>query len=127
MNLSTQAFLALLPILISAVLLVGFRWSAKRTMPIVFLITAIIATFIWGMSLLDVLASSLQGLFITFDILYIIFGAILSTLFTAVPLLFYFNTGWIQFGEVLHIAEQTVKNHVHAIYDKLYVSNRMGA
>ena len=77
MNLSTQAFLALLPILISAVLLVGFRWSAKRTMPIVFLITAIIATFIWGMSLLDVLASSLQGLFITFDILYIIFGAIL--------------------------------------------------
>jgi lactate permease len=77
MNLSTQAFLALMPILISAVLLVGLRWPAKRTMPIVFLITAIIAIAIWGMPLLDVIASSLQGLFITFDILYIIFGAIL--------------------------------------------------
>jgi len=77
MTLTAQALLALLPILISAVLLVGFRWPAKRTMPIVFFITMIVAVFIWGMSWVDLLASSLQGLFITFDILYIIFGAIL--------------------------------------------------
>lgn len=77
MSLTTQAFLALLPILTSAILLAGFRWSAKRTMPLAFIITIIIAVFIWGVPLIDVMASSLQGLFITFDILYIIFGAIL--------------------------------------------------
>lgn len=77
MSLTTQAFLALLPILTSAILLAGFRWSAKRTMPLAFIITIIIAVFIWGVPLIEVMASSLQGLFITFDILYIIFGAIL--------------------------------------------------
>jgi DNA-binding NarL/FixJ family response regulator len=30
-----------------------------------------------------------------------------------------------QIAEALGIADQTVKNHIHAIYDKLYVSNRM--
>jgi DNA-binding NarL/FixJ family response regulator len=30
-----------------------------------------------------------------------------------------------QIADALNIADQTVKNHVHAIYDKLYVSNRM--
>ena len=30
-----------------------------------------------------------------------------------------------QIAEVLHIADQTVKNHVHTIYEKLCVSNRM--
>ncbi len=30
-----------------------------------------------------------------------------------------------QIAEVLGIADQTVKNHVHTIYEKLYVSNRM--
>jgi len=46
-------------------------------MPIVFVVTFLIAAFIWGMPMMHVVASSLQGLFITFDILYIIFGAIL--------------------------------------------------
>jgi len=30
-----------------------------------------------------------------------------------------------QIAETLDIADQTVKNHVHSIYEKLYVSNRM--
>ena len=30
-----------------------------------------------------------------------------------------------QIAEALYIADQTVKNHVHAIYEKLHVSNRM--
>jgi len=30
-----------------------------------------------------------------------------------------------QIAEALYIADQTVKNHIHAIYDKLYVSNRL--
>ena len=30
-----------------------------------------------------------------------------------------------QIAEALYIANQTVKNHIHSIYDKFYVSNRM--
>ncbi len=77
MTLSTQAFLALLPILTAAVLLVKFRWPARRAMPVIYVMTLLIAVLIWGMSWIDALASTIQGLFITFDILYIIFGAIL--------------------------------------------------
>ena len=46
-------------------------------MPFVFLLTAIIASLAWQMSLPNILASSIQGLFITFNILFIIFAAIL--------------------------------------------------
>lgn len=77
MTLTTQAFLALLPILTAAVLLVKFRWPARRAMPVIYVMTLLIAVIIWGMSWIDALASTIQGLFITFDILYIIFGAIL--------------------------------------------------
>ena len=77
MSQTVQAFLALLPILVAAVLLVMWRWPAQKTMPLVLILTAIIAFFGWKMSVLDIAASAIQGLFITFDILYIIFGAIL--------------------------------------------------
>ncbi len=77
MTASILAFLALLPILAAAILLVGFRLPARLAMPISFVIAALVAVFGWQYSWLDVLASSIQGLFITFDILYIIFGAIL--------------------------------------------------
>ncbi len=77
MSLSLLSFLALLPILVVAILLVGFRIPARTSMPIGFLLTAAVAYFGWDFSLTSILASSIQGLFITFDILYIIFGAIL--------------------------------------------------
>jgi len=77
MYLTLQAFLAILPIFVAAHLLVTFRWPARRTMPVVFILTALIGLVFWQMDLLVVLASSIQGLFITFDILFIVFGAIL--------------------------------------------------
>jgi len=77
MTLNLQAFLALLPILLAAVLLIFYRWPAKRAMPVVYLISIIIAYSAWKISAIQILASTIQGLFITFDILYIIFGAIL--------------------------------------------------
>lgn len=77
MNLTLQALLAVLPILVAGLLLVGFRVPARIAMPITYLITALIGLFVWQMSLLHVLAASIQGLFITFDILFIIFAAIL--------------------------------------------------
>ena len=77
MNLALLSFLALLPILVAAVMLVAFRLSARVAMPVGFLLTAVIAFLVWDFSITHVIASWIQGLFITFDILYIIFGAIL--------------------------------------------------
>jgi len=76
MSPSILALLAVLPIISAAVLLVGFRVPAKIAMPISLVITVVIALVFWGIPLTFVTASAIQGLFITFDILYIIFGAI---------------------------------------------------
>ncbi len=72
-----MALLAVLPILIAAVLLVAFRIAARVAMPIVLLSTVAIGYFAWHLSWSVIAASAIQGLFITFDILWIIFGAIL--------------------------------------------------
>src|SRR5690625_1671054 len=77
MSLSLLSFLAFLPILIAGVLLIGFRVSARVAMPIVLVVTIVIAYSVWELSALNIAASTIQGLFVTFDILYIIFGAIL--------------------------------------------------
>jgi tellurite resistance protein TehA-like permease len=50
MNSGIQALLAVMPIIAAAVLLVGFRWPAKRAMPIVYAAAALIAFFAWQMS-----------------------------------------------------------------------------
>ena len=77
MSLGLQAGFAVLPIALAAVLLVGFRVPAKWAMPTVYLAAAAVAWFVWGMGAERIAASSIQGLFITFDILVIIFGALL--------------------------------------------------
>ena len=77
MSLTVQALIAVAPILAAALLLVGFRWPAKWAMPVVYVIAAVISLTTWGVNITRVIASSIQGLFITFDILWIIFGAIL--------------------------------------------------
>ena len=76
MSTALLAILAFLPILLAAVLLVGFRIPAVKAMPISFVVTVIIALIVWDISTDYLVASIIQGLFITFDILYIIFGAI---------------------------------------------------
>jgi len=76
-HLSVQALLAITPILVAAILLIGFRWPAKQAMPVVYILAIVIAFFAWKISIIQIIASSIQGLFITFDILYIIFGALL--------------------------------------------------
>ena len=70
------ALLAFVPILSAAILLVGLRVPAKKAMPISLLITVVIAYVFWDIPFDYLGASAIQGLFITFDILYIIFGAI---------------------------------------------------
>ena len=77
MPLYVQALLAALPILLAASLLVGFQWPARRVMPFVYILTVGIGLTLWQMPFSAVAASTIQGLFITFDILFIVFGAIL--------------------------------------------------
>jgi lactate permease len=76
-SLGTQAFLALLPILLAGVLLVGFRIPAKWAMPAVYVAAVAVGVGVWQMAWVRVLAASIQGLFLTFDLLFIIFGALL--------------------------------------------------
>ncbi|MCB0664670.1 MAG: L-lactate permease [Saprospiraceae bacterium] len=77
MNSSLLALLAFIPIALAGVLLVGLRWPAKRAMPLVLLTTILLASVGWKLPWIETMASIIQGLFITFDILWIIFGAIL--------------------------------------------------
>ena len=77
MSPAALASLAALPILLAGVLLVGFRLPAKWAMPAVYLTAVVIALNVWAMPFVDVAASTVQGLFLTFDLLWIIFGAIL--------------------------------------------------
>jgi lactate permease len=77
MGLGVQALLAVSPIVVAAVLLVGLRWPARRAMPVVYIVVVVLALLVWRVPAIHVAASTIQGLVITFDILFIIFGAIL--------------------------------------------------
>jgi lactate permease len=77
MNLSIQALVAITPILLAGILLVGFRIAAKWAMPAVYFTAVALAWAVWKVDARHIAASSVQGLFVTFDILLIIFGAIL--------------------------------------------------
>ena len=71
------ALLAFLPILAVGILLVGFRLPASRAMPLSYIVAAGLALFIWQVPGVRVAAASVKGLIIAFQLLYIIFGAIL--------------------------------------------------
>jgi lactate permease len=72
-----QAALAVAPILAAALLLVGFRVPARTAMPLVYVLAALIGGLVWQMPITQLAAATVQGLFITFEILFIIFAAIL--------------------------------------------------
>jgi lactate permease len=75
------ALLASLPILCIFILMVGFRWSAAKAMPVAFIVTLFLALFVWKTPLNWILASSLNGVIIAVTIVLIVFGA-LTLLFT---------------------------------------------
>ncbi|MGE6325117.1 L-lactate permease [Psychrobacter sp. NPDC078370] len=76
MNQTIYGLLALLPIVLCGIFLIGLQWSAKRTMPIVLAVTAALALFVWDMTLNRVSSSIIQGMVITVSVLWIVFGAI---------------------------------------------------
>lgn len=76
-NLGVLSLLALAPILVVAILLVGLRWPAKYAMPLGFVAAALVGALVWGMAPTTILAASIEGLVIAVGLLYIIFGALL--------------------------------------------------
>ena len=77
MPLWLQALLAILPIFVAAVLLVGLRLPARLAMPVVYVLAVLIGGFAWMMPPTQIVAASIQGLFIAGEIIFIIFAAIL--------------------------------------------------
>ncbi len=69
--------LALLPIAIVGLFLVGLRWPAARAMPLCYLTVVVLALGLWRTPLIQAAAATVNGLIITATILLIIFGAIL--------------------------------------------------
>ena len=68
---------ALLPILLIFVLMVLLRWKAIKAMSYTWIATIFISYFIWEMPLNWISAATIKGTFIAFEIILIIFGAIL--------------------------------------------------
>lgn len=71
------ALVAFLPILFTIIMMTVFNWPAKKVMPIAWLIAAIIAYAVWRMELGRIIAATIYGFLSAFNILIIIFGAIL--------------------------------------------------
>jgi len=76
-NLAVLSLLAFLPILTIGVLMVGFRWPARDGMAVGFIVTALVAWLVWDVEPIAIAASVIEGLGISLDILYIVFGALL--------------------------------------------------
>ncbi|GAA4416264.1 hypothetical protein GCM10023169_10930 [Georgenia halophila] len=76
-NLAVLALLAVLPILVIGTLLIGFRWPAKKAMPVGLVVVIVIALSVWQMSFTTIAASIVQGLLIAVGLLWIVFGALL--------------------------------------------------
>jgi lactate permease len=75
------AFLAGIPIIVILILMVGFRWSATRTMPVAFLTALALVLLVWHTPVNWIFASCVEGIITAFNILIIVFGA-LALLFT---------------------------------------------
>jgi lactate permease len=71
------ALFASIPIAAIFILMVGFRWPAVKAMPLAFIITLILALFIWKTPINWVMASSLNGVVIALTIIIIVFGALM--------------------------------------------------
>ncbi len=71
------ALLASIPILLTIALMVGFNWPAKRVMPIAWAIALAIAAVYWQVPVRWLAGATVSGLLSAFNILLIVFGAIL--------------------------------------------------
>ena len=70
------ALLALLPILVALVLMIGLRWPATRAMPVAWLAAVAGALIGWDLDVMYIAALSLHGVVTAVSVLIIVFGAI---------------------------------------------------
>ncbi|NJK88103.1 MAG: L-lactate permease [Myxococcales bacterium] len=68
--------LAAIPIAAALLLLVVLRWPATRAMPVCAGVTALVAIFVWQMPVQRAAAAAVEGLWVTFTILLIVYGAL---------------------------------------------------
>jgi len=77
MSIGMLALLAVIPIAVALVLMVGLRWPATRAMPMAWLACVICGVLGWGLEAKYLAALSLQGVVVAIGVLIIVFGAIL--------------------------------------------------
>lgn len=77
MSVAFLALLAILPIVVALVLMVGLRWPATRAMPFAWATCFLAGMFGWDLPVLRLAALSIQGIIIAIGVLIIVFGAIL--------------------------------------------------
>ena len=77
MSIFMQGFLALLPILVVAIFLVGLRWPASKAMPLSYITAVIIGYFVWKLPVMQIVGASFNGIVVAVSLLYIIFGSVL--------------------------------------------------
>ncbi len=70
-------FLSFLPIVVILVMMIGFKISSKYSLSTALVLTILIAFFAWNMDAVNIGAFAAYGFLKAFDILVIIFGAIL--------------------------------------------------
>ena len=71
------ALIAFIPIIVTVVLMVAFNWPAKRALPLAWILALIFGVALWKMSVQHAIAYTLTGFLSAFEVLVIIFGAIL--------------------------------------------------
>ncbi|WP_054706306.1 L-lactate permease [Bacillus sp. JCM 19041] len=71
------SLIALTPILSVLLFLIILKWPAKRAMPIAFIVTVIVAYFVWQVPINQIAASSMKGIVTALEVLFIVFGAVL--------------------------------------------------
>ncbi|MCA9485248.1 MAG: L-lactate permease, partial [Nanoarchaeota archaeon] len=71
----TNTLLALLPFALLFFFIIIRNWSALKAMPLVWIVTVLIGLIIWKISPVLIAASFVKGIFVTVEIILIIFGA----------------------------------------------------
>ncbi|MFH2091762.1 MAG: L-lactate permease [Pseudomonadota bacterium] len=77
MSILILSLIAFFPVLIALILMVGFRKPATVAMPLAYLGTVVTALLVWQTTPLYIAALSIQGCVVAFNLLIIVFGAIL--------------------------------------------------
>jgi lactate permease len=73
---AVELLVAAAPLLVTAVLLVGFLWPATRAMPVAWLVAIIVGLVFWQLPVDWLAASSIVGFMTALEILFIVGGAL---------------------------------------------------